>query len=401
MDDLRKGWRNLLAATIGLGLGVASYSNLSSLFFRPLEAEFGWSKAVAAGALIALPLTAIALPFVGWLIDRLGVRIVSGFSVLATMSGFLWLTQIHGSPKEYYAAVIVLNVLGCATGPVAYTRLVAAQFDKGRGLALATAQVGIALMGVILPPVVGGVIEGHGWRGGYSFLAGAALIGGICAQILMQPGRTATPTTPQIGLGVGAALKTATFWVLGLGILFISISTMGLVAQIQSVAIERGIDPHNAPWLLSLMAMSVIISRLIIGRLLDLPRPALGAALAPLIAAVGAAAMLLGPPVLAVTGTAVALIGFSVGAELDVMSFFCARLFGLKRYSAIYGLLSGFFYSGIAIGGISYGAIHDRTGNYNGALLFSTVLLVLAAALFTLLNRIEPAPQPVQAETMG
>ncbi len=60
-SEFRAGWRNLTAATVGMGFGVSSYTAVSSLFFQPLRAEFGWTSSATAGALIALPLTAAAL----------------------------------------------------------------------------------------------------------------------------------------------------------------------------------------------------------------------------------------------------------------------------------------------------------------------------------------------------
>src|SRR5712672_840544 len=45
------------------------------LFIKPLNQEFGWDRASisAAGGLAAIS-SAIAIPFVGWLIDRWGIR---------------------------------------------------------------------------------------------------------------------------------------------------------------------------------------------------------------------------------------------------------------------------------------------------------------------------------------
>ena len=49
--ELRHGWRNLSAATIGIAFGISNYTPTSSLFFRALETEFGWSKTVTASAM--------------------------------------------------------------------------------------------------------------------------------------------------------------------------------------------------------------------------------------------------------------------------------------------------------------------------------------------------------------
>ena len=69
------------------------------------------------------------------------------------------------------------------------------------------------------------------------------------------------------------------------------------------------------------------------------------------------------------------------------MAYFCARLFGLRHYAAIYGLLAMFFYVGMALGGFGYGLMRDRLGSYEPALLMTTVLLALGGCLFLRLDR--------------
>jgi MFS family permease len=360
---------------------------VSSLFFRALGMQFGWSKAVAAGALIALPIAALAFPFAGRLIDRFGVRAMSGFSVVAAVLAFVWLSRLSGSVGEYYAAIIALNVLGCATGPMSYTVLVAAQFRDARGAALACAQFGIAFVAVLFPPIVGLMMSSHGWRGAYLLLAATTLVGGVLAQLLMRP-KPILAAQPRSGEGISARLATSScaFWLLGLAILVISIASIGLVSAFQSVLVERGIPELTATWFLSLLAFSVMLSRLVVGRILDLSHPARYCAVIMGLAALGSG-LLLTPPSMAVTSLAIVLVGFSIGAELDLMAFFCARLFGLPHYAAIYGLLAMFFYVGMALGGFAYGLIRDRAGNYEPALLMTTVLLALAGGLFLGLER--------------
>ncbi|HEY2019313.1 MAG TPA: MFS transporter [Bryobacteraceae bacterium] len=387
LSELRGGWRNLVAATIGLGFGIPCYTPVSSLFFRAVGMQFGWTKAVAAGALIALPIAALTFPFAGRLIDRFGVRAISGFSVLAAVLAYLWLSRLSGSVGEYYAAIIALNVLGCGTGPMCYTVLVAGQFHEARGAALACAQFGIAFVAVLFPPVIGLTMSSFGWRGGYLLLAATTLAGGLLAQALMQPVQpTAARPSSGEGITVRAAASGGAFWVLGLAILVISVASIGLVSAFQSVLVERGITEHNATWFISLLAVSVMLSRLAVGRVLDLQHPARSSAIIMGLAAIGSG-LLLTPPTTPVTGVATVLVGFSIGAELDLMAYFCARLFGLRHYAALYGLLAMFFYVGMALGGFGYGLLRDRLGNYEPALLMTTVLLALGGCLFLRLDR--------------
>jgi len=115
--------------------------------------------------------------------------------------------------------VIALNVLGCATGPIGYTVLVAAQFRASRGSALACAQFGIAFIAVLLPPILGAIIANFGWRGGYLLLAIITLAGGVIAQLLMQPpkpGAAADATSGVEGVTARSALGSLAFWLLAL-----------------------------------------------------------------------------------------------------------------------------------------------------------------------------------------
>ena len=77
------------------------------------------------------------------------------------------------------------------------------------------------------------------------------------------------------------------------------------------------------------------------------------------------------------------------------MSFFCARRFGLRAYSAIFGALAVFMYLGMAAGGLLFALVHDRTSSYAGAIYASIGLMVLSASLFLRLPKVSiPIMQP-------
>ena len=387
-SEFRSGWRNLASATIGMAFGIPAYTAISSFFFQAVRTEFGWSSAATAGALVALPITAAVLPLAGRLADRFGVRIVSGASMLMLALSFAWLSRLGGSVREYYTALIVLNVFGCATGPVSYTRLIVASFKHARGMALAIAQFGIALVTVVLPPVLAIVIATQGWREAYLLLAGGAVAGGLAAQALMWSGgvRSALDNSGD-GMTPRSAIKSRDFWALGGAVLLVSAGSLGLVTQLQSVLLDRGVGLRTGGWLLSLLALAVLLSRIGMGWLLDRRRPERWSALVLVVAAVGPLVMLLAGGRLPVIGAGILLFGCSIGAELDLLSFFCARQFGPRHYSAVYGLLSIFFYLGMAAGGVLYGLVKDLSGGYGLAMAGSSLLLLGSAALFRFIRQ--------------
>ena len=84
---------------------------------------------------------------------------------------------------------------------------------------------------------------------------------------------------------------------------------------------------------------------------------------------------------------AIGLIGFALGVEYDLMAFFIARYFGMRSYSAIYGVLYVFFSLGAGFGPLLFGLDFDRHGSYRIALLTAIVVLLGAALSFLTLGR--------------
>jgi predicted MFS family arabinose efflux permease len=385
--EFAAGWRDLLAATLGLACGVPAYTPVSSLFFRVLVKQFGWSATAAAASLIALPLTGLCLPVAGTIIDRYGVRRVAFVSIILLALSYCWLSLMDGSLIAFYFGIIGLNVLGCATSPIAYTRPVALQFVRARGIALAICLLGISIGGILLPPILAHVLAVADWRAAYRLLGIISLVGGLSAIALLRPEPLRTRPSRSRRKLASAVIRDRSFWLLSTAIFLISVASIGLVSQFQSVMIEAGVAPAQSIALLSCLATSVFVSRLVIGWSLDTFSAEWTAGISLALAAIGAVGLLYSHGNFLYALPATLLIGFSIGAELDLHSFFCARYFGLQDFGAVYGAISVFFYTGMAVGAVLYGAIRDRTGSYSPAIAASAILLVIAAVLFIALPR--------------
>lgn len=394
--ELKSGRADLCGATIGLACGVGLYTPISSMFFRALEIEFHWSKTAIVIALAALPITAVFLPVVGRLVDRFGVRRVAGTSAVLMAATFLALSTIGGSLVAFYAGFVAFNVLGSATGPISYTRPVAQRFVASRGTAVAIALSGIAISGVILPALLGPIIAHGGWRAGYRLIAAVALLGGAVAIMLIRSSGKSYQRQERQGLTRSQALKTSAFWCLGAAIFAVSAASVGFVSQLQSVAFEYGVPIRQTAILLSVTSLAVLPSRLISGWALDALRPERVAAAFLLLSSAGLMLWLNspGPFINAFAGSI--LLGVSLGSEHAFMSFFCARRFGLRAYSAIFGALAVFLYVGMAAGGLLFAMVHDRTASYAGAIYASIGLMVLSAVLFLNLPKTSVLAVPVR-----
>src|SRR5258708_34788466 len=128
MSEFRSGWRERVGGTEGLAGGAGTYAPISSFFFRALEGEFGGSKSAVASSFVALPITALALPFVGRLLDRYNVRRIAFASAVLMSACYMVLSAIQGQLVLFYIASIGLLALGCATCPLSYTRVISQRF---------------------------------------------------------------------------------------------------------------------------------------------------------------------------------------------------------------------------------------------------------------------------------
>lgn len=169
--------RGLLAAagaTTAMAFGFGSLA-LTSVFIRPLEAEFGWSRADIS---LAYTLSSVGMAlgglFWGRLSDRLNTRnllFIGSAGMVIALAAMSFATSLW----QIYAANFALGGLGfaCLYAPVlAVTGL---WFDRRRGLAAGTVTAGGALGQGILPYAANALIDGVGWRFAYAVMAAATM----------------------------------------------------------------------------------------------------------------------------------------------------------------------------------------------------------------------------------
>lgn len=194
--EWRKGWPLVAAAMLGIGTGPGLFQNLSSLFTPGMEAAFGWTRGqIATAAGIGL-IGGLAVPFLGRLVDRFGVRPMIVGAMLLLGMAYCGLAAIDGHIWQYQLLILCLALSVPGTSALVYGKLIGAAFVAHRGLALGIATSGISISTLALPPVVGAVIATHGWRGG--FVALAILTAGIALPLVLfaLKGRAIAPTRP-------------------------------------------------------------------------------------------------------------------------------------------------------------------------------------------------------------
>lgn len=391
-DEFRRGWRILLASSVGIGSGLSGLAFYTfGVFIVPLGEAFEWTRGqVSIASSFLIIGTAITAPIVGGVIDKYGARRVGLWSTLLLSLGYFVLTQLNGNITVFYVTWLLIALVGGGTTPVVWTRAINIWFDKGRGLALGLTLGGSGLSGIFGPIFCTLLIGAYGWQGGYAGIGALILLVALPTLYLFFKDQTppkasaaddAAAATPQTlpGLTLHESLRSVPFWIIAGGFFFVSATVAGLIINVVPILIDRGLTAVDAAQIAGTLGIAVVVGRVGIGYLLDrMSGPFLARFLIGLTAG--------GCVLLALEGTAtwVAVIavmsmGLAAAAEVDLVAYLSSRYFGLKAYGKIYGWQMTTFYAGAAIGPLVVGFAYDYFGGYVQILYGAGIMLLLGA----------------------
>lgn len=388
-QEWRAHWRVVAGASLAFATGYAAFGLVSSLFITELSKEFGWSRGQISSISAIGLLGAISAPFIGRLADRFGLRPVALVCMAMLAVVYVGLSRMQGELWMLVALIGVFALFGVGTGGLTMTRAINSWFSASRGLALSVTLAGVPLAGMFLPPLLNAVMQTWSWREAYLLLGAMTVFIGIPAIAFLvherhdRPRPVEAKATAYPGQKIDQVRRNPQFWWLALAIVGMNIPGPGIVAQLAPMLTDKGLSQTEAALLLSVMAGAILFGRLLSGWLLDRLSPALVAMAFTAIPALGCLLLLSGlVQAFPAAALAVMLIGVQQGAEVDVIGYFTARHFGMRRYSSIYGALLTISLLSTAVGVVSFGLGHDRFGNYDLVLAVSVVMFLGSAACF-------------------
>lgn len=408
LSALPLGTRGLVFSTmVGLATGVASVNLFAiGIFQGPITAEFGWSQTEYAGVtLVATLVTVISSLYFGRLFDRQGVRrwALAGIMLFAlALISLYWLTP---SLVHFYLVFALMPIIGAGTSSIAYSRVIAAWFDRRRGQAFGAALAGIGIGGAVLSSVSQYLIGSVGWRGAYVGLGVLTLV--ITLPLVFWKLRD-TPAEVGLGLDGGAAIERAgvthgvllgytaaesrrqpRFWLMFAGFLLLAFGIGGVLIPLVPILRARGISPEQAAAMQGALGLALILGRAFAGFLMD-------RFFAPYVAAAILIFPMFGIALLALdaSGTAALVaavcIGLAAGAELDVIAVLVTRHFGNFAYGENYGWQYAAWALGSGTAVIVTNRVFDVLGTHTPVLWVYVALFALAAWLIL---RLGPYPQ--------
>ena len=392
-SEFSRHWLLVLVCAAGIGVGVSSLPFYTQgLFIEAWIADFGWTRAQASLGILGSTLAlAAVLPFIGSIVDRYGLVTPVMISLVGLSVAYVLLGLFVQSIATFVILAMLQAILGSASSPLAYTRAINTVFNKQRGLALGVALSGAGVAAMFGPTLISNAIDTFGWRGAYFAMALFTLIvGAVIVIVLSRLKGAKTPAnidTEAASKDFKIAKASRTYWTIMAAIFCLSLGLGGLMIHFVPILLDLGLTTGAAVKIAGVIGFAVVLGRLLVGFAVD-------RIFAPRVAIAILFACICGVLALALLGSTVAVpaafvIGFSVGAEVDLIGYLVARYFGMHAYGQIYGRQYSTFLIATGLSPVILGAVRDATGTYTASLFTAAAFMIVSAALFAKLPKFE------------
>jgi MFS family permease len=379
-----------IAAALGYATSVIHIYGLGP-YIAPISHSFGWSRTqVTIGLTISTLVQAIFSLPIGLLVDKYGPRRFALSGILLTTAAFGILGTATGGTINWYALWGLLAVATLPAQATVWTSAVATRFEASRGLAFAITLCGASVAVVVFPLLGTWLIGMYGWQ------KAVAVQGAIWAALAFpviflffrgahdaSRGQAAIAKLdrPMLsGVSLGEGLRSTIYLRLLLASLLFTFTIIALVVHFVPILTDRGATPLAAAGIVSLVGIFSIVGRLATGLLLDRFRASRVGAVVFLLPVAGSLLLLTVGGTALGQAIAAALIGLTLGAEVDVIVYLTTRYFGLKSFGGLYGGLLTALSVGTATGPLSAAAVFDAYGSY-APFLWLTIAFMVASSL--------------------
>jgi len=370
------------------------------VFFKPLSAEFGWTRAATSGAYsLVFFLSGFLGIFAGRLSDRFGPRIVITTCGLFLASGYLLMSQANTIWQLYLFYGMV--GIGSSGSYVPTIATVTRWFVKRRGLMTGIAMAGIGLGVLIMPPIANWLISSYGWRTSYIVFGIISLVFIIlAAQFLRRdPSKIGQashgegevqPASLNFkggGFSLKEAIHTRQFWMAGMMFFFFGVCLQSILVHIVPYTTDLAISSANAATILAIIGGFSLAGRVILGSVADRigNKQTITVCFSMMFIAL---LWLLVAKDLWMFYLFAVIFGLAYGGWAALVSLIVAELFGLASLGVILGAVTLVEDTGHAIGPVLTGWIFDFTGSYQLAFSVCVAISMIPIILVLLLRPI-------------
>jgi len=375
-----------------LGRGIG---DTYSVFLKPLEAEFGWSRSSLTSVYsLYLLVNGFAAPFVGMVFDRVGPRWAYTTGLVVLGSAFVLAGSLDRLWQFYLLVGACVGIGVSFTGMVPSSGLLSRWFRARLSTALGVAYSGFGVGSVVFVPLTQVLIERLQWENAYRVL-GSILLVAAFIMALGLPWKRFHAGNPEYrvdahrgdggsGWTLRSALQSPMYWALAQAFFCTSVAMFIILVQLVVFFIDAGFAALTAATAFGFVGMLSAMSVMGSGFLSDrfgvrqtVTASFMGTATGMLLLIV-----LAGTPSGALLVAFVLVFGLCMGVRGPIISSVCAKHFAGPRVATIYGTIYATNALGAACGSLLGGVLHDLTDGYRTGFLCSLGFVLLAAAPF-------------------
>ncbi len=374
-----------------LSFGVSTGASQSIIVLFPaILGDLGGSRAsLSVAPALAAATGSFGALLVGLLSERCDLRVLMPAGAVVAAAGFAACSRLTELWQLYlfYGVVAALGYSSLGATPTSI--ILARWFEHGRGTAIGIASSGYGAGVFVFMPVIQAVIRDRGWRSGYLVLAFALLALAPLLLLFLRsrpPQVSRGPVEPQPDAGarrrLAAVARRPRFWWTYAQFILGPLSTQAVIIHQAALMRNRGVGEMTSAWVVALFGLAVVGGMVASGAISDRVGRERSYTLGTLGLICGCLALLaLRPGGGAAPAVAYALLfGFGFGTRPSMDAATAADIFRGPGFGRVYGLLGTALGLGSLAAPVLAGAIHDLTGSYDAALVFSMAAVSVATA---------------------
>ena len=389
-----QSWRKarvLAGAFLGIGSALSLNSFILSTFAPYFLTRFGWSKEQWGWLGMVQMLTIIAIPIAGRVTDLFGVWRTAAIGALSFPLFLVAIAFMDGSLNSYLWIYVAQTVICSTTTTTVYSRVVAQEFSRNRGLALGVAGAGAPFFGALGSPLISAFVRDHGFRSGYLAVAVFCAVSAVLTLWLLRGVESKASLATSAGRGDGRRdyrdiLSRPAFWLLLGATYLVNLPFALAMSQIKLVTAEQGLPDASTALMVSALGAASVGGRFLFGFAVDRLKPTRVAAAGFALPVVGLLLLVSPYDSFGVVLAAIILIGLAFGSEADVIPVLVTRFFGIRLFSTVMGLMTAATAAGITSGTVLLSLVLRATDSFNAYLMVAAATTLVGSMLFLLLG---------------
>ena len=345
------GWRVVGGAFTAQMFVIGFFTYAVSLLVPSVRTEFDVSLeqviySLTMGTFVGL----VLMPVAGVLADRVPVRWLMAAGTTLFALGLFALSRCTSITQYIVLFGVTMSVANAFAGPLCSSTVISRWFTVSRGKALGIAAIGTSVGGVVIPWLITWWLGDGGWRNAVENMALVVLlvmlpvvvigIRGKPADVDMEPepdGSDQAGGGPD--LDMRAILTNSRFWYLGLSLGLLFAAYTAILSNLTPYAVGLGRSEEQASSLITAVAISGLIGKILFGMGADKFSLRGGLWVAQLLVVLGCL-LLAREPGYALMLIASVSLGLAAGGMLPVWGAMMAQAFGLVSYGRAMGLMN-------------------------------------------------------------